>query len=599
MRHTPRTVLPLAHFSHRTGEIIRSVPLLGTSSVGPNRLARHGLFQAVTHRYTKSCLAAALLFCCIWTVSVSAAEKNSSYNAALESIVAVELGDRVAQLADPAMEGRESGTRGGKAAGDYLADRYAKLHLRGCGDKDGFFQSFVPNFRNVLAMLPGSDPKLREQIIVVCAHYDHVGYGGRGMSPDPYGSIHPGADDNASGASAVLELAKAFTLLSEPPKRSILFVNWDAEEKGLLGSKYWVAHPTVALDRIVAGLNLDMVGRLRDSQLLVVGTRTGAGWRRLLCCHNDAPGLQMDFSWQLGPNADHYPLFEHGVPVLLFHTGVHKDYHRATDLAKYINREGMQQITRMLFGVVYDLANGPTTPAYRAAAKYENPQTEKAVLAQSAKPAERFGAGWDEDAAVSGGVLVSNVKEGSPAELAGLRPGDCITRFAGRDIHCDDDFYGAVSAAASPAVHTIKRPGEKKPLDLTATLGGIPLQWGVAWRTDDAEPGTIIITCVVPGSPAAHAGLLVGDRIYRVAGRDFADEAAFAQLAKTPADSLQLLTERDGHLHTLTIQFRQTWRLFFEMKFAAWPEKKFAPCLARLKRPSPSTAWKLPTSSVC
>ena len=380
------------------------------------------------------------------------------------------------------MEGREAGTRGGKAAGDYLADQYSKLHLRGCGDKDGFFQPFAPNFRNVLALLRGSDAKLRDQVIIVCGHYDHVGYGGRGLSLDPYGSIHPGADDNASGASTVLELAKAFTLLSEPPKRSILFVNWDAEEKGLLGSKYWVAHPTFPLDHVVAGLNLDMVGRLRDNHLLVYAARSGCGWRRLLCSHNDGPGLEMDFSWLLEPNADHYSLFEHGIPVLLLHTGMHKDYHRATDLAKFINSEGMQQIARMSFGLVYDLANASTTPAYRAAAKHETPETEKAVLAQITKPAERFGAGWNEDAAVSGGVLVSNVKADSPAERAGLRPGDCIVRFAGRDIHSDDDFYGAVSAAPSSAVLTVNRPGEKKPLDLTVTLDGTPLRLGMAWR---------------------------------------------------------------------------------------------------------------------
>jgi len=497
----------------------------------------------------------------VWTVSVYAAEKNSSYNTALESIKADELGQQVGLLADSAMEGREAGTRGGKAAGDYVADQYAKIHLRGRGDNEGFFQPFAPNFRNILAMLQGSDPKLRDQMIVVCAHYDHVGYGGRGMSPDPYGAIHPGADDNASGTSAVLELAKAFTLLSEPPKRSILFVNWDAEEKGLLGSKYWVAHPTVPLDRVVAALNLDMVGRLRDNHVMVFGSRTGYGWRRLLCSHNDSPGLQLEFSWILKPNADHYSLFEHGIPVLMFHTGLHKDYHRASDLAKFINSQGMEQVTRMSFGLVYQLANGPTTPAYRAAAENETPETEKTALDQIAKPPERLGVAWVEDAAVSGGVVVSDINAGSPAERAGLREGDRIVRFAGHDIRSDDDFYGAVSAADSPASLTVKRSGEKKPLDLTVTLDGTPLRWGVTWRVDDAEPGAIILTYVIPGSPAARAGLLVGDRIYQVAGHDFADEAGFALLVKTPSDSVQLMTERDGRLRAATIQFRRTERL--------------------------------------
>ena len=219
--------------------------------------------------------AAAVLFCCTWTVSVHAVEKNSSYRAALESIQADELSEQVGRLADAAMEGREAGTRGGRAAADYLADQYARLHLRGAGVEGGFLQPFAPNFRNVLAILEGGDPQLRDQVIVVGAHYDHVGYGGRGYSLGPYGYIHPGADDNASGTAAVLELAEAFTVLSGPPKRSILFAAWDAEEKGLLGSKHWVAHPTVPLDRVAAAVNLDMVGRLRDEHLIVFGSRSG------------------------------------------------------------------------------------------------------------------------------------------------------------------------------------------------------------------------------------------------------------------------------------------------------------------------------------
>jgi hypothetical protein len=502
-------------------------------------------------------LLATLLCCGSWSISVCAAEKSSSYHAALESIKADELGEYVGELADAKMEGREAGTRGGKTAGDYLAEQYTRLHLRGGGDRGGYFQPFTPNFRNVLAMLRGGDPKLRDQVVVVCAHYDHVGYGGRGLSVDAGGTVHPGADDNASGTAAVLELAEACTLLAEPPKRSILFVNWDAEEKGLLGSKHWAANPTVPLNRVVAGLNLDMIGRLRDGHVLVVGSRSGTGWRRLLSSHNDGPGLQMEFSWLVKANADHWPLFEHDIPVLLFHTGTHKDYHCSTDLAKHINRQGMAEITKMLFGLVYELANGPTTPAFRAAARQESPETEESLLHQIAKPADRLGVGWIEDAAVSKGVVVSSVAAGSPAEQAGLHVGDRIVRFAARDIRSDDGFFAAVAQAASPASFSVKRSGEEKPLELKAMLAGAPLRWGMMWRVDDAEPGTIILTHVVRGTAAAKAGLAAGDRIYQVGGRDFADEAAFVKLTKTDADSLPLLVERDGRLRRVMLQSRQ------------------------------------------
>lgn len=296
--------------------------------------------------------AAAVLFCCVWLVSARAVERSSSYLAALESIKAEELSEYVGRLADDAMEGREAGTRGGRAAGDYLAGQYAAIHLPGAGTDGGYFQPFMPNFRNVLAILRGSDPQLRDQVIVVGAHYDHVGYGGRGLSLGPYGYIHPGADDNASGSSAVLELAKALTILSPPPKRSILLAAWDAEEKGLLGSKHWVAHPTVPLEHVVAVLNLDMIGRLRDEHLIMFGSRSGYGWRRLISLENNDCGLRLDFSWSLKPNADHYPFFERDIPVLMLHTGVHGQYHRPSDTAKLINSPGMTQVTRLLFGVV-------------------------------------------------------------------------------------------------------------------------------------------------------------------------------------------------------------------------------------------------------
>jgi hypothetical protein len=502
-------------------------------------------------------LLAALLIGCVWTVSVHAVEKNSSYQAALESIKADELGEQVGRLADSAMEGREAGTRGGRAAADYLVDQYARLHLRGAGVNGDFFQPFAPNFRNILVMLPGSDPKFRDQVVIVGAHYDHIGYGGR-LSLGPSGYIHPGADDNASGTSAVLELAKAFTILSAAPKRSIVFAAWDAEEEGLLGSKYWTAHPTVPLAHVMAAVNLDMVGRLRDQRLIVFGVRSGYGWRRVLSSQNVDAGLQLDFSWTLKPNADHYPFFDHGIPVLMFHTGLHDDYHRPSDVASRINRAGMARITRLLFATLYELADRPAAaPGFRAVARHETPDTEKALLEQSEKPVDRLGVGWEEDAAVAGGVSVTAVTAGSPADRAGVREGDCIVRFAGREIRSDNDFFAAVATAESPASLTLRRPGAEKPVQLKLELPGNPLRWGIGWRVDDAEPGVVILTHVVPGTPAARADLRVGDRICQVGGRDFADEADFLRALKSPPERLPLLIERHGRVRVIILQTLQ------------------------------------------
>ena len=163
-----------------------------------------------------------------------------------------------------------------------------------------------------------------------------------------------------------------------------------------------------------------------------------------------------------------------------------------------------------------------------------------------------------DDAAVAGGVRISQVTPGSPAQRAGLRVGDCIRQFAGRPIHSDDDFFAAVSGAESPATLTAERAGQQQPLKLVVQLSGTPLRWGIAWRLDDAEPGTIILTYVVPGSPAAKAGLRVGDRIYQVGGRDLADEAAFIHWSNVLPGPIPLLVEHDGRLRTVVIQLQQS-----------------------------------------
>ena len=492
---------------------------------------------------------------CLSSVAVQASEKSSSYLAALESITAEDLKGHVDYLADDALEGREAGRRGGRAAGDYLRDRLGELRLRGAGVDGGFVQPFAPNFRNVLGLLAGSDPELKNEILIVGAHYDHVGYGTRRNSRGPIGRVHNGADDNASGTSGLLELAEAFTMLAEPPPRSILFAFWDAEEKGLLGSRYWVAHPTLPLDHVVMVINLDMIGRLRKDRLMVFGTRSGYGLRKLVSRQNEGPVLRLDFSWTLKPNSDHYPFFQQKIPILLWHTGLHADHHRPSDDAKLINHAGMRWATRLLFHVAYELANRPQTTAFRREAGSETERTRTWRAAHRPQPASRLGVAWRRQADSGEGVRLVRVVSGSPAEKAGLRPGDRIVRFAGREIHSGDQLSGTVISAQNPASLVVRRPGRPEPLDLTVQLDGKPLRLGITWRVDDAEPGTIILTHVVPGSPAARGGLRLGDRIYQVAGRDFADEKEFIQLANALPEPLELLVERDGRLRTVVLYF--------------------------------------------
>jgi membrane-associated protease RseP (regulator of RpoE activity) len=471
----------------------------------------------------------------------------------MESISSEQLRGYVDYLADDALEGREAGSRGSREAGQYLAARLEQFGVGGAGVDGGYFQPFEPDFRNVLGLLEGGDPDLNEQYVIVGAHYDHLGYGTKRNSRGPVGQIHNGADDNASGTSALLELVEAFTFLAEPPRRSILFAFWDAEEKGMLGSKHWVGHPTLPLSQVVMTLDVDMIGRLREDQLFVYGTRTGYGWRRLLSEGNDRSALELKFPWELKPNGDHWAFFERGIPTLMLHTGMHDEYHRPTDDAALINAPGMRRVSQLLFAVTFDLANLDAVPDYREAGRQERDDPARPTPAKPPKRPERLGVQWGKPQPPGQGVVLRRVTAGSPADEAGLETGDRVVEFAGRPIETSDQLLWAVASAENPVSMVVRRSGHEEPLELTGQLDGSPLRLGVTWRTDDAEPGTVILTDVIPGSPAARAGLEVGDHVYQLGGRDFADEAEFGRRAKTLAAPIRLLLERDGRLRTVEL----------------------------------------------
>ena len=493
------------------------------------------------------------LWCSCWTVSCQATERSSSYLAALESIGAEDLRQHVYYLADDALEGREAGTKGGRQAADYLREQLGNLQLSGAGVDGGFFQPFSPNFRNVLALLRGNDPELSSQVVIVSAHYDHVGYGTKENSAGPIGEIHNGADDNASGTSALLELAEAFSRLPQPPRRSVLFAAWDAEEMEMLGSRHWIDRPTIPLDRVAAVLNLDMIGRLRDNRLTVYGTRTGYGFRRLVSRQNDRLGLGIDFSWELEDDADHYPFFQRGTPVLFLHTGLHDEFHSPADDAELINGEGMERVVRLAFHVLHDLAQRPREPRFRRAAGRETEKLRSQLAEYTPKLPDRLGAGWSRWPEDGRGVRLLRVGVNSPAAEADIRAGDRIVRFADHEIRSGEDLTAAVMLAEHRVPVVVRRPIRAEPLKLTVELAGNPMRLGITWRVDDAEPGTIILTHVVPGSPAAGAGMRPGDRIYQVAGEDFADQEAFVELLRNRSDLLELLVEREGQLRTVVL----------------------------------------------
>jgi hypothetical protein len=498
---------------------------------------------AVVHRWAL----AAGIYCWVAASPTAAlAERNASFMAALESIRADELQEHVEFLADDKLKGREAGSPGGRTAGSYLAAEFAELGLQAAGVDGGYYQPFGASYRNVLAMIEGTDPELRGEFILVAAHYDHVGYGTRRNSRGPVGQIHNGADDNASGTSGLLELAEAFAMLSQAPRRSVLFVGWDAEEKGLLGSLHWRKYPTVPLERLVFALSMDMIGSLRNDRLIVYGSRSGYGSRRLLSLSNESAGLELVFDWTLKANSDHYSMFQRNIPVLLFHTGLHDHYHTPRDDAHRINSDGMRRVVQLLFAVVYDLADASRLPRFRSVARQENEAARRASSGRSPGRPGRLGVSWTRRSNPEPGLEIARVTPGSAADRAGLRPGDRILRFDGREIRADDDLFGAVAMADSPTSAAVRRPDSDAPVEVSIELEGKPLRLGISWRVDDAEPGTLILTRVVPGTPAGRAGLKIGDRVYQIGGRDFANEAEFANTVAQLAGPVQLLVERNG-----------------------------------------------------
>lgn len=377
-------------------------------------------------------------------------------------------------LADDTFEGREAGRRGGRAAGTYLEQIIAPMGFVAVGDNDSFFQTFATRhgrLRNILALLPGIDPVCENELIVIGAHYDHVGYGNRRNSYGPFGFVHNGADDNASGVAGLIEIAAALASLPQAPRRSILLAFWDGEEQGLLGSKHFLGARPARLKgkTIVFSINLDMIGRLRQQKLSVYGTRSAVGLEELVTeinCLSGGPLLQLEFDWKVEPDSDHYSFLQASIPTLMFHTGLHDDYHRPSDDAHLVNFAGLEPVARLTFDTLMQLADAPgSCPTFRPKCLAETNTTksrlEAAAVLSTDKPG-RWGIGIREDPANPATAIVVAVRAGSPADLGGLNLKDRIVEIDGGPITGPQDMIrrlGNVGDSESVEV-TVARKGQ-------------------------------------------------------------------------------------------------------------------------------------------
>ncbi len=482
------------------------------------------------------------------------AAELSALASALETITADQLKEHTDTLADDSFEGREGGSRGGKATANYLMTRLEGYGLSPGGKSGSYFQSFG-SYRNVLAVLPGSDEQLKEEYIILGAHFDHVGYGTR---KNAYGAgfIHNGADDNASGTAALLEVAQAFAEMEVAPRRSILFAFWDAEEKGLLGSKHWVANPTVPLDKVRLKINADMVGRMEDEKVIVYGTRTAPGLRRIVAEANQGIDLNVSYVWWINPRSDHYTFVKKQVPVLMLHTGLHKDYHRPSDDAHRLNIDGLQRTSKLLFSTAHDLANRDDVPRWRKEAAWESTSHRKTFESAPAASPPRLGVSWESVAeqGEESGLLVKGVSQGSSAEAAGVLPGDRITAFNGRAINSGEELRAQVLASPQDVEIVVRRKSSDEPITLKAKLPGQPVQLGISWRENSAEPGAVTVVKVIEGSPAYAAGIRRLDRIYAVDGERFANSDAFEKVVLPKNRTVRFLLERAGRLFAVEVK---------------------------------------------
>lgn len=293
---------------------------------------------------------------------------------------------------------------------------------------------------SVVARIPGRDPRLKDEAIVLAAHLDHLGLGERHSRAGDAGrgKVHPGADDNASGTAMVLELAR--TLKRRPARRSVVLLHVPGEEEGLLGSAHWIQNPTLPLPSVKFMVNFDMVGRLDPAKPTLLMGGLGAPKSALERAKSFAPrGLAIagDLGMAVG-GSDHMSFAAARIPTFFFFTGVHGDYHRPTDTPDRLNYPGMAKVASFALKVVRDLADAPELPAF-------DPETAKLPTGSGSPVRVAFGSIPD-FAEHPKGFRINGTTPGSPAEGLGLKAGDVITSFGGRPIRTLYDFQEALSA---------------------------------------------------------------------------------------------------------------------------------------------------------
>jgi len=287
---------------------------------------------------------------------------------------------------------------------------------------------------NVVGFIPGTDSLLKQEYLIIGAHFDHLGMGGEGsgsLKPDTI-APHHGADDNASGTAGLLEVAQYFSAHRDKLKRSLLFISFSGEELGLLGSDYYVKHPSVSLDKSITMINMDMIGRMKDSILVVEGMGTSPKFEEIVK-RNNADSLILRLKPDgFGPS-DQASFYMKDMPVIFFFTNLHSDYHKPSDTWDKINYNGEKTVLNLVTRIINELASENERPLFTKTAAPPSMGGDR----QGAKVSLGVIPDFSSDVA---GMKISGTRPGSAAEKAGLKGEDIIIKFGGKDVKNIYDF---------------------------------------------------------------------------------------------------------------------------------------------------------------
>ena len=392
------------------------------------------------------------------------------------------LMEHVNFLTSPKLEGRGLRTQGITAAAQYVADRFKAIGLRPGGDNGSYFQKFTiekgpqgtpVETVNVIGTMPGAKAQWKDQSAILSAHYDHLGLGWPDVHKGDEGKVHPGADDNASGVSVMLELAKALKAAGQP-SRTLMFISFSAEEAGLKGSAYYVEHPTMPLDQVIGVINLDTVGRLGNDKISVLGTGTASEWQHIFRGAGFVTGVENRLIPDSMQSSDQMSFIRKNIPAIQLFTSAHADYHRPTDTADKIDAAGLVKVASFAReGIAYlaERETPLTNTIPKAGAPGAPPTAAPAAASGDQAQGRRVSFGSVPDFAFTGpGVRVGGVMPGSPAEKGGLKEGDVMMKLDAVEmasLQTFSDFLKTGKAGQTVSVQIVR---EGKPLTLSVTL---------------------------------------------------------------------------------------------------------------------------------